>query len=171
MALVLDSRACFFLLVVANVFLIMIWYELYRQRSQQEHFRQQSDLQKKCSGCMSYVEEWWNANATQPLQQKKITDAQAQEMYKEMTQTIIWLAAPCIAGWWNNSRVKMIQNAMGLKGLKMLNVQIKQWWNDNVFKPNKMTDQDLQNIQSYLLNKFNSCVEEETPKVETKPAN
>ena len=69
------------LLVIANVLLFMIWYQLYSNRKQQsEMFRfRQEEKQltlavRQCTVCMQYVNEWWTKNIVEPQTQKKLTD-------------------------------------------------------------------------------------------------
>lgn len=153
------------LLVIANVLLFMIWYQLYSNRKQQsEMFRfRQEEKQltlavRQCTVCMQYVNEWWTKNIAEPQEQKKITDQEVQQAYNSMLTVLLYLVAPCMLGWWNESPTMAIQNARGLKGLQNLEFQVKNWWKTNVFEPNKFNETQIKQVQEYLINSFNDCV-------------
>ena len=153
------------LLIVANVWLFLIWYQLYSNRKQQsEMFRfRQEEKQltlavRQCTVCMQYVNEWWTKNIVEPQTQKKITDQEVQQAYNSMLTVLLYLVAPCMLGWWNESPTMAIQNAIGLKGLQNLELQVKNWWKTNVFEPNKFNEDQIKKIQEYLINSFNNCV-------------
>ena len=151
------------LLFVLTCFVGGIFYVLYRSLlNKQEHYQQTNETVKlisKCNSCMRYVQDWWNVNIMTPYQEKKMTDQQVQEAYNEMSETLIWLVAPCIVGWWNDSPTMLIQQARGLPGLKNVNVQVKTWWYNNVFMPNHFNDEQFGQVRAYLLDQFNACVD------------
>jgi hypothetical protein len=153
------------LLVIANVLLFLIWYQLYSNRKQQSEmfrFRQQEKqltlAVRQCTVCMQYVNEWWTKNIVEPQTQKKLTDQEVQQAYDSMLTILLYLVAPCMLGWWNESPTMAIQNARGLKGLQNLELQVKNWWKTNVFEPNKFNETQIKQVQEYLVNSFNDCV-------------
>ncbi len=161
------------LLFIANVWLALIWYQLYSNRRQQtEMFRfRQEERQltiaiQNCSSCMKYINEWWDQNVVVPAKEGKMSDKEVQQAYDSMTSLLIYLVAPCVLGWWNESPTMSIQQARGLKGLQNLEGQVKTWWNTNVFEPNQFNQSQIKQIQDYLINSFNECiiVKEETAK-------
>ena len=160
-----DNSTISLLLIVANVWLILIWYQLYSNRKQQIEmfrFRQQekqlTSAVQNCSVCMQYVNDWWVSNIVEPQKQGKLTDKEVQQAYDSMLTILIYLVAPCMLDWWNESPTMAIQQAKGLKGLQMLELQVKNWWKTNVFEPSKFNDVQIKQIQNYLINTFNDCV-------------
>jgi hypothetical protein len=107
---------------------------------------------------MQYVNEWWTKNIVDPQTQKKLTEKEVQQAYDSMLTVLIYLVAPCMLGWWNESPTMAIQNAIGLKGLQNLELQVKNWWKTNVFEPNKFNEDQIKKVQEYLINSFNDCV-------------
>lgn len=153
------------LLVIANVWLALIWYQLYSNRKQQsEMFRfRQEEKQltlavQQCTLCMQYVNDWWTKNIVEPQKQQKLSEKEVQQAYDSMLTILLYLVAPCMLGWWNESPTMAIQNAIGLKGLQNLELQVKNWWRTNVFEPNKFNETQIKQIQEYLINSFNDCV-------------
>jgi hypothetical protein len=78
-----SSSTIVLLLIIANVWLALIWYTLYRNgRRQHEHFEVTKQETKKiqlkttCDRCMSYIQPWWNANVYIPYRALKLSKAQ-----------------------------------------------------------------------------------------------
>jgi hypothetical protein len=157
------------LLIIANLLLGLVWYQLYINRKlQSEWFRFREEEKsltlavQQCTVCMKYVQEWWNTNIVEPSKQGKLSEKEVQDAYNSMHSILIYLVAPCMLGWWNESPTMAIQNARGLKGLQSLEYQVKNWWNINVFQPSHFNETQIQNIQTYLINSFNNCVASST---------
>ncbi len=160
-----DNSTISILLIIANVWLILIWYQLYSSRKQQiEMFRfRQQEKQltlavQNCSLCMQYVNDWWKTNIVEPQKQGKLTDKEVQQAYDSMLTVLIYLVAPCMLGWWNESPSMIIQQAIGIKGLQNIELQVKNWWKTNVFEPGHFSDLQVKQVQDYLVNSFNDCV-------------